>query len=255
MSSTISGAVSARLVELVEERSEKLEGTTRSANSNSIRKRAWQEIAEILCAENPGISLNRDKVTKHWYYVKSQSKSKNAEIKKVKKNPTGGGPPPPSLTPAEEKVIGIYENSVEFKGVEGFVESPLVRNYRSESATPVGYAASGIGDDEEEDELIEVDDRPAAMSETPTMSSSSKTGKRKRGQLAKNEEKDEVLSLQKKVLRAQLANQESLHEVLQKANTFFDKIEEYGILEAMVPPNPQQITYEDGREYNEMQNM
>ncbi len=213
-------AMERRLTELYEERKSRIEVKGNKQSLNADRKRAWQEMADILNAEN-GVqlesALNWEQVKKKWSNLKMNAKEANAAAKKGRKI-TGGGPKEtPDLTETQQAVINIAGNSSRFDGEDEYVESPL--GIKKQDVEECG----GGGD---------VLPKNLAQSGSLLFSpNSSATLKRPRTEAAKADAdlkslQKEVLEKQLKLLDKQIENQELLKPLLQHTSNLLSKVEE-----------------------------
>ena len=78
-----------RLVELFEERKGVLECAGKGAAQNAAKKKAWNEISEILNGEFPEKHFDVDQVIEKWRNLKKKAKSLSASLAKSRRK-TGG---------------------------------------------------------------------------------------------------------------------------------------------------------------------
>ncbi len=132
-------AMERRLAELYEERKSRIEVKGNKQALNADRKRAWEEMANTLNAENATqleTALNWDQVKKKWSNLKCNAKEANAAAKMARKITGGGSKESPDLTETQQAIINIAGNSSRFDGEKEYVESPLDLGKKDEEHPP-----------------------------------------------------------------------------------------------------------------------
>ncbi|KAI1700831.1 serpentine type 7TM GPCR receptor class ab chemoreceptor domain-containing protein [Ditylenchus destructor] len=114
--------ITARLLELVDERREDLFPDSRKKNADSIRNQSWETITEIINVEFPDGPRRTAKQVRQKFKDVKQAGKQDLQDKRRHSLGTGGGPPAPQ-NELSEKVHDMFAGSPSFEGLTSGLET------------------------------------------------------------------------------------------------------------------------------------
>lgn len=112
------------LIKAFEERIGVLKAVCKSAEVNKKKVLAWQEITDIVNANDGKTSRTIDQVKTRYKNIYNSTKKKLGNLKKSASK-TGGGSAGAKLSTAENKVLELFSETPTFTGIAGSRESAI----------------------------------------------------------------------------------------------------------------------------------
>ena len=97
---------------------EVLQSKLTNAVTSQRKNKIWDDITKEINATGAANRTTHE-VKEKWKNLTSSAKKKFSEIRR-QEHRTGGGPPPKEVSPAEEKIIKLFEETPLFTGLAGF---------------------------------------------------------------------------------------------------------------------------------------
>ena len=110
-------------------RKETIESEDKSAEFGRRRNRAWAEITQVVNACG-NFKRTTSQIKTKLKNMKTKAKAKHSANKRLS-GKTGGGPAPKPLSIAEDKLVAMFENTADWIGVPGGVQSSHISPYSS----------------------------------------------------------------------------------------------------------------------------